>query len=800
MRRFLLILVTFVFSFQLIGQKTIQVFDNQTENPVSFVKISDGAGEVYIADIDGKISIDIAPSRTYTFRFFQYKDTAIIGEDLLEQPVVFMTPEAQVLDEVIVTPGVNPAHRIIQNVMDNKRKNNPLKNNSFHYDSYSKFYATGQLIEGIDRDTITDTSTIKALERLDRQYLFLIETKANRTYNPPDYDKEEVTSYNVSGIKEPYFATIINQFQSFSFYENSFKLGGTEYINPIAPGGLRRYLFILEDTLIHSSTQDTTFTISYRPRLGKNFEGVEGFLYINTKGWAIERAIATPSNQFEQNEFFKVKIIQEYAFTNDKKWFPKRISTELDFPIQIGNFGQVIGRSTLYINKVKFDVDSKKGFNPISVVVGEDALADTIGFKEARGDTYTGKEDATYAFLDSVAEDANIDRYFELIKIASTGVIPIKMIGIPIDKITSYNDQEGVRLGLGLETNRKFSKVVKLGGYFAYGFKDKKWKWGGDLTFRLHQRNLIDLKLTYSDDLHQRGGNNFYNNNFSLSDPTRLSNLFLNLLDRERFAGIKLSGLVTPNIKLQLFGNYRRFTFIDDYEFIQPSANKSAIDGFDMAELGMIVTWSIRERVMMLEDQRVSLGSNWPKLTLKAVRGIDGIFESEYDFYRFNLKIDQKFKIRGAGSIELIGMGGITLGDVPLTLSQVQDGTGLNFGLYVSNRFQTMQPAEFFSDRSASLFFNYLLPPIRNKTKWTEPLFILYSAAGIGTMADKTSHRNFEFDTPDKGYYESGIKVDNLLKASFMGLGIGVFYRYGPYHLSKEIENFISKITVRFNL
>lgn len=800
MRRFLLILVSLIFSVQLIGQETIQVFDRQTEIPVSFVKISDGEGEVYIADIDGKLELKIHPSRTYTFRFFQYKDTTIRGSSLLRHQLVFMTPDAQVLTEIIVTPGENPAHRIIRNVMQNQRENDPLKNNSFHYDSYSKFYASAQLLDGVDRDTITDTTTIKTLEMLERQYIFLIETKANRTFNPPNYDKEEVTAYNVSGVKEPYFATLINQFQSFSFYENNFKLGGTDYINPIAPGSIRRYLFILEDTLVNASTNDTTFTISFRPRLSKSFDGLEGYLYINTNGWAIERVIASPYNRFDKPELFKVKIIQEYAFTNSKKWFPRKISTELDFPIQFGDFGRGIGRSSLYINKVEFDIDAKKGFNPISVVVGENALTDSLALKEARADHYSGKEAATYNYLDSLAEDENLNRYFELVKIASTGVIPIKMFGIPVDKITSYNAQEGVRLGLGLETNRKFSKVAKLGGYFAYGFKDKEWKWGGDLTFTLHQKSLMELKLYYSDDLHPRGGNNFYNDNFSLSDPTRLSNLFINLLDRERYAGINVGGLITPNIKLQLFGNYKRFTFIDDYEFAPPSPDKSAIGGFDVAEVGMIFTWSIRERVMMLEDNRFSLGSNWPKVTFKAARGLDGLFDSNYDYYRFNLKIDQTFKIRGVGSIELIGMAGMTVGDVPLTLSQIQDGTGLNFGIYVSNRFQTMLPAEFFSDKNASLFVNFILPPIKNRTKWTEPLFILYSGFGIGTMQHKAMHRNFEFDTPKNGYYESGLKIDNLLKASIMGVGLGVFYRYGPYHLPKEIDNFIAKITVRFNI
>src|SRR5690554_2072416 len=210
-KQLLLNFVFIVLSTSLLSQKTaVQVIDIQTESPVAFAKVSDGTNAAFIADID--------VSRKYSFRFFDYKDTIISGAELIKNPRVYMSPDAQVYDEVVITPGENPAHRIIQNVMDNKSMNNPLKNNSFTYDSYSKLYVTGELNEGVDRDTIRDTTMISALELLDRQYLFLTETKATREFNPPSYDKEVVTAYNVSGIKDPLFATIVNQFQSFSFY------------------------------------------------------------------------------------------------------------------------------------------------------------------------------------------------------------------------------------------------------------------------------------------------------------------------------------------------------------------------------------------------------------------------------------------------------------------------------------------------------------------------------------------------------------------------------------------------------
>lgn len=801
MNKALLFIFCFTLSISVFSQKTtVQVIDSQTENPVSFAKISDGVNPPYLTDIDGKAEIEIDMSRSYSFRFFEYKDKTVKGGILLDQPIVHLSPEAQVYDEVVITPGENPAHRIIRNVMEHKEQNNPLKNNSFKYDSYSKLYVTGELKDGVQRDTITDTSMIKAMNFLDKQYIFLIETKAKRTFNPPSYDKEEIISYNVSGVKQPIFATIVNQFQSFSFYENNFKLGQQEYLNPIAPGGTRRYLFILQDTLFHPETLDTTYIISYRPHKGKNFEGLEGYLYINTKDWAIERVIASPYD--EDGGGLGVKIIQEYAYTNDKKWFPKKISTEVNFPINLQNYANIIGRSSLYIRDVAFDVESKKGFNPVLVEVDEGALADSASLRDARGDTYSGKEDATYTVIDSVAKEANFDRFVQLFEIASTGKIPLWVLAIPIDQIVSYNQQEGWRLGLGLTTNRRLSKMFSVGGYFAYGTRDKEWKWGGDMDFMLYRKRRIQLKLHYSDDLHERGGTDLYNDNFNLINQDIFRKFFIDLWDRERYAGINLSGLIRQNMKIQLFGNYKRFSFVDNYRYLPLFSGNGTINKFDVAEVGFVFNWNIRERVMMLENRRVSLGTKWPKLTVKAVKGISGIFESNYDYYRFNMEIAQDFKIRGAGSINLLSRSGMTIGNVPLTLSQAQQGVGTNkaFTLSVPNTFETMLASEFFSDRFTSLFFRYSFLPIKNKTSWTEPLFIIHSAAGVGSMQNRTDHKNFDFKTPSKGYYESGLIIDNLLKASFVGIGAGVFYRYGPYELPQTSDNFFYKISIRFNL
>src|SRR5690554_8039501 len=91
---------------------------------------------------------------------------------------------------------------------------------------------------------------------------------------------------------------------------------------------------------------------------------------------------------------------------------------------------------------------------------------------------------------------------------------------------------------------------------------------------------------------------------------------------------------------------------------------------------------------MILENRRVSLGTKWPKITLKGTKGLSGVFESNYDYFRLNLSVHQNFKIRGVGDLNFVSKSGITIGNVPLTLSQIQEGTEKGFSLSVANTFE----------------------------------------------------------------------------------------------------------------
>lgn len=782
------------------NQTEITVVDALTEEAMPFVKVMNSAGKVALTDVNGVLLIEVKSNERLSFRFYNYKDTSIVVTDPSKKIIVELTPDSQILDEVVVRPGENRAHRIIRNAMSERKNNDPLRNNSFQYKSYSRFFISAESDQVIYRDSISDSSVLRIMDLMEEQYFFLTETASTRLFSPPSFDEEVVHSYKVSGVNNPMFATLSNQLQSFSFYDNIFTINDKDYINPIAPGAIRRYLFVLEDTLI--SGQDSTFAISFRPRKGKNFDGMKGYLYVNTNGWALERVISEP---FEESEVFKIRVVHEYRFTADKKWFPYQINTEFQFPsIQVSKMHYMAGKSSVAISAVEFDVPVKKRFNAIKLIVEDGAANDTTRLDAARGKQVSEKERKTYHKIDSLAKEANLERMINAFSILSTGKVPVGKLSFPLDRLLTFNQQEGYRVGLGVETNRRLSKHFNIGGYFAYGFRDAEWKWGGHSEINIYKRRQIKLDLLYTDDVFERGGVDFREDEFDLNSTSSLRSFFINNLDRERKASVGLSGLLTQNFKVQLLGNYRRIWYFDDYRFDDSSFPAggwpmSLADNFDVAETGVIINWNIREKVMMLEDRRVSLGTPYPKITFKGTKGWDNVLAGEFDYYRLNLKIEQDFTIRGFGKLNLQSMSGMTLGDVPLILNQMPFASGVNWSVTVPNTFETMQPIEFYADKYTAFFTRFSFLPFKNNTTWTEPVISIHNAFAFGEMENRLNHINTDFSVPHKGFYETGLIIDNLLKSGFTGIGLGVFYRYGEYAFEVLGQNFFYKLSVRFN-
>jgi hypothetical protein len=147
---------------------------------------------------------------------------------------------------------------------------------------------------------------------------------------------------------------------------------------------------------------------------------------------------------------------------------------------------------------------------------------------------------------------------------------------------------------------------------------------------------------------------------------------------------------------------------------------------------------------------------------------------------------------------------GYVNGNVPYPI--LFDGKGssqpihniINTSFYSGNSFQTMGFNEFLSNRFATLFFTHNFGHLLFKTKDFQPTLSIISNVGIGALSHPELQTGMAIKTMGKGYYESGVLINNLLKVGFSRFGVGIFYRYGPYSNSSPKNDIYYKISWTF--
>lgn len=780
------------------------VKDKKNKAPLAFVNITTIDGNRGVTtDIDGKFSIrlnnDICCLKlTYVgYEPLEYKVKKSKSKQL-----IFLKEKPYELSEVEIFPGINPAHRIINNVIDNRDLNNPEKLEAFTYTSYDKMIVTVDADSLMRMDTsLMDTSELKMRRFLEKQDIFIMETVTERKYKSPDLNQETVLATRVSGLKDPMIAFMISQLQSTSFYDELISIAGKNYINPISKGSTNKYFFLIEDTT-YTLTNDTVFVISYRPMRNTKFDGMKGFLYINSNRWAIQNVKAEPP---QDSMGVIIKIQQAYEFIQDQ-WFPTQLNTDIILnPMQAsvgGNSYHLIGKGHSYIRDINLTADLKKrNFGYHEVEIESDATKKKGEFwKEYRVDSLTDRERETYRFMDSIGNAQNFDKMASTFQTLLIGKIPLWIFNVDLGQIIHYNGYEGLYLGLGLHTNDRFSKTVVLGGFGGYGFKDKKAKYGMDVSVKVHKRSESVIRLDAYNKVIESGGVEFFDDKDQAWQPQNFYRFFVTRMNPTVGGELAYSFRLKPlrDFKWNLGFRFQNKTAYGNYYF--GTANDDIIHGkteFNFTDVSVGFRFAYRERVIETTKGQISLGSKYPVVYLNYTHGITGFLNGEFAYDRFDLKVEGSKYIRYVGDFSFRLMAGLILGDLPASNLYDGKGTYREFALYAPFSFGTMRTNEFLSDQYISLFLSHDF----GKLLWKEgklfnPQLTLVTNIAIGTLNHPEYHHNYDFNTLEKGYYESGFFIRKILDFSIYDLGAGVVYRYGPYGFDNVSKNFAYKISL----
>jgi hypothetical protein len=803
-----------------------RVISKSTGQAMPFVTvIYNNQKDGFSTNIDGNFSLQLTDKVQFLkFSYVGYEPVFVSKEQipLKTDWIIRMKEKEFKLDEVTVFPGENPAHRIIKAVVKNRKLNDPDKLKSYSYTAYHKMVFTIDMDNPIvnknykkpdlPQDSISVAkrdSVLKAArdttptmqEIFAQQDLFLMESVSETKFKQPNLKSEKVIMSRVSGFKQPSFVLLASQFQSFSIYSDMITLAGSRYINPIAHGSWNKYFFNIEDTT-YSERGDTVFVISFRPKKGKNFEALQGVLNINTYKYAVQSIRAKP---VENEGVIGVEIRQKYDLIDNKYWFPKELDTKLIFnTLTVPDdsvFYMTIANGKSYLKDIKINEDiRRKEIGNLDFVVENKAFkqSDSL-WQKYRQDSLSAKNIKTYQVLDSIGEAEHMDLKLQTIKIIGKGYIPIKFINLDFNKLMDFNVFEGFRLGIGAHTNYKLMKNVSLGGYFAYGFKDDAWKYGGNLKFNIYPKRDVSLNLRYQKDVEESAGYEFMEKaGFSSTESYRWY-FIKDMTYNEQYAA---DFQFRPFRRFKMLLNVNRSNKINtsDWYFQNGSDIFEPKTEYHFFETNLQIAYTPNEKLSYIAGELLNSYGSAPAFYANISKGYKNQW-GDFDYWKVETKALLSALTKKFGRTDLVLTAGKVFGDLPYFELYNGHGSYYDFTIETANSFATMRMNEFLSDRFAALYFRQDFGSLLFKGEKFKPEIVITTNIGFGSLSKPELQGGIEFKTMEKGYYESGLIINKIIKSSgIMGMGFGVFYRYGHYALPETKDNFAYKLTFTFDL
>ncbi len=688
------------------------------------------------------------------------------------------------LSEVVVLAGENPAHIILDKVDKNRKQNNPERLSSYSYEVYNKIeidlydispkLQNNRLLKPFDFifDNVDSTSEEKPFLPL-----FLTESLSDYYYRKdPKAEKEIIKATKVSGLENE----SVNQFLgkmylNFNIYDNWIPILGQNFASPISGSGKTFYKYDLVDSAFIEGKW--CYKIIFRPKR-KTENTFDGDIWISDSSFAVAQVSMQIAAHSNVNFVNRLSIFQSFTNVDNQLWMLKKDKFIADF-VAPGDAPGIIGRKTTSFNNFDIMVANIDTFfeENRNILVTEGAnINDETFWKDARHDKLEKNEAAIYALVDSIQNVPIYKTYVDIIQTLFTGYKIWGNIEIgPYFTFISSNDVEGLRLKGGFRTSNQFSTKWMFGGYLAYGFRDKDFKYALETFIFLDKNPRQAIGARYKDDLNlssthidEFGYDNIFAGIFRRNIPMRLVRIELYELYHVKEWDAGLSMQTHINKKNLDPYEFSEFTF----NFPSENSDFAEVDrtgDVNATEVGIKFRYAYQEKFISGEFDRISLGSKYPVLELRFNYGVKDLFNSDFGYQKIELGLDDKITINPFGELHFNLSGGKIFNTLPYLLLETFSANETYY--YLPNYFSNMRRYEFISDTYGKLFLShhfrgFILDriPLLKKLKWRS----LITAKGIiGTLseANKSANRLNNIISPfPKPYLEAGAGIENIFR------------------------------------
>ncbi len=650
--------------------------------------------------------------------------------------------------------------KIVEMVLQHLNENDPSSFSSYSAISLEQF-SVKNLPSGIQHFPVDTTET--SISQHDSGYLYSTEILSTKKYLKPGFYSSDNLSAKSTGKEQEIYSKLANQLKEISLLQPTIHLLNKRFISPFQGAALPKYNYTVSVSV--SVGGDSIYTINFHPKPGDYFDGFTGTAIIDAKKYAVRQIKAHSTRNISLEPLV---VIHQNFETQDGRWLP----SDKKIKILISNFNNQV--KTLY------------------------AESTTQIYQQLINPPFTPGDFEKSSSRQGVqhGEISNIqDQQAKLIRMIAEGKIPMGYFHLDYNKIFGYNLYEGIKPGMGIETTRLISRHFTVGGYFSYGLKNKSVQHGEWINIYPSQRPDLRIHLGYKDMNLEFGGPEFLETK-SLLNPESYRNLLIkNMFTTKRYTtGVEFRPINDLNI--YLFGDHS-----ENYaKLYTPFLQMHAFDPVTLTRTGLQLRFA-PEIKLEIEDGRLNeIKEPRSDYYVTFIQGL-GILggESRYTKLEFKGKFNLPFKGIGATTIMLRG-GTISQNGPIIELFNGYGSFAGTFTLAAPYSFATMQLNEFGASEYSALHLRHNFSPWLFGERYTKkPAFIFAQNIGVGRLNDQYKAQ-FNLTDYREGFFESGIEINNLLRMNFLSWGAGVYYRYGPYRLSRTSDNFAYKFGFYFNL
>lgn len=740
------------------------VTDSLTNDPIPYLSVFyEGKGVGSITDNDGNYKVETRKGwNKLTFSAVGYVTKVVnIIPGVTKNLNVRMRPDDIMLDEVVVKPKRekysrknNPAVELMKKVIAHKKNNKLSENDYYQYNKYQKITmslndVTPEMLEkGMYKKMPFLKDQIELCEETNKFILPISvdETASQKIYRKhPKSEKTIIKGMSSTGVNELFatgdmLSTVLKDvFTDVNIYDNDIRLLQYPFISPISSSdAISFYKFYIMDTTFVD--KDKCFHLTFVPNNSQDF-GFTGHLYVLAdSSYTVKKCTMNLPKKSGVNFVDNMDIIQEFEQLPNGEWVLKTDDMIVEMTLMKIMQGFQIRRTTRY-SDYAFDELPQQLFKRKGAEIKEaDAMMRGDDFwNQYRPVPLTQTESSMDMLVKRLEQMPGFKYVIFVLKafienFVETGTKehPSKVDIGPVNTMISNNYIDGLRLRMSAQTTANLNPHLFFKGYYAYGFKDHRSKYMGEVEYSFNKKEYLPREFPKNSIT--------FSYQYDVMSPT---DKFLKTDKDNVFVSFKTSTVdqmsYVRNIALK-YENETQFGLKTTVEvkhstdeptgglaYITNDDQKTLVPEIQTMEASLAFRYAPGETFVNTKQRRIPVSFDAPVFTLSHTAGFKGVLGGEYNYNLTEIGLYKRFWFSSWGKIDMFVKGGAQWNKVPFPLL-IMPAANLSYILQ-RETFNLINNMEFLNDRYASLdvswdlngkIFNRI--PLLKKLKWREAI------------------------------------------------------------------------------